>query len=109
MTIDTVHIIWEPSIVDAFCKPDDKFADPPPGLAEAFEQNTMTVGEFLLKHKGEHDMDNATARDLQDYLLAALRDPSLVGQYSIWHDTAVYQFGYEDDEAWRLAYMCVCC
>jgi RNA-dependent RNA polymerase len=109
MAIDTVHVIWEPSIVNAFRNPDDKFADPPPGLDEAFEKDTMTVDEFLTGRKGPHDMDIGMASDLRDYLLAALREPSLVGQYSVWHDTAVYRFGYESDEAWRLAYMYVYC
>lgn len=64
----------------------------------------MTVDDFLNKYK-----DQQMTGELQDYLLAAVKDSSLVGQYSNWHDTAVYMHGYEDDEAWRLAYMCVYC
>ena len=65
----------------------------------------MTVADYLEKHKDQHDIHDAV--DLQDYLLASLKDVSLVGQYSNWHDTAVYKYGYEHDEAWRLAYMWV--
>ncbi|KAF8517651.1 RNA dependent RNA polymerase-domain-containing protein [Gautieria morchelliformis] len=102
---DTAHVIWEPSIVKAFRNPDDKFADPPLGIDDAFERDTMTVDEFLEKHKAQHDMPVTVAESLQDYLLASLKDVSLVGQYSNWHDIAVYKYGYEHDEAWRLAYM----
>jgi RNA-dependent RNA polymerase len=65
----------------------------------------MTVSDFLEKHKG--DTPVTVTETLQDYLLASLKDVSLVGQYSNWHDIAVYRFGYEHDEAWRLAYMYV--
>ena len=63
----------------------------------------MTVADYLEKPKGLHDMYDAM--DLDDFLLAALK-VSLAGMYSNWHDTAVYEYGYEHDEAWRLAYMC---
>ncbi|KAF8581588.1 hypothetical protein K439DRAFT_1353522 [Ramaria rubella] len=101
---DTVHVIWEPTIVTAFRRPDDKFADPPPNLDNAFEKDTLTVEEFLKNHEEKHEA-LAMSDSLQDYLLAALKDVSLVGQYSNWHDVAVYKYGYEHEEAWRLAYM----
>lgn len=101
---DTAHTIWEPSIVTAFKNADDKFADPPPGLDNAFQKNTTTVEDFLKRHR-ESENDPAMIMERQKYLLASVKDVSLVGQYSNWHDVAVYKFGYEDDEAWRLAYM----
>lgn len=64
----------------------------------------MTVADYLEKHQDLHGIHDPLG--LQDYLLAAMKDASLVGQYSNWHDTAVYKYGYEHDEAWRLAYMC---
>jgi len=101
--LDTGHIIWEPTIVDAFVPPNPKFADPPPSVAKAFQKDTLTVKEYLA---GKRNKDGSEV-DLSEYLLAALKDVSLVGQYSNFHDVATYRFGYESDEAWRLAYMCV--
>ncbi|KIJ49639.1 hypothetical protein M422DRAFT_205121 [Sphaerobolus stellatus SS14] len=95
---DTGHIIWEPSVVESFKVPDSKFADPPEKFDEAFEQNTMTVAEFLKS-------DQNSTLGLSHYTLSALNDSSLIGQYFTFYEVAVYKFGYESSEAWRLAYM----
>ncbi|KAF8520442.1 RNA dependent RNA polymerase-domain-containing protein, partial [Hysterangium stoloniferum] len=100
---DCGHIIWEPLIVDAFHQPSAKFADPPQAVENAFEKNTLTVSQYLSDHR-EHITLSQMSR-LHDHLLAALKDVSLVGQYSNWHDVAVYKLGYDHDEAWRMAYM----
>lgn len=49
----------------------------------------------------------AKTREAQRYLLGAIRDTSVVGKYSIFHDNAIYSLGYTHPETIRLAYMSV--
>ena len=45
--------------------------------------------------------------ELQKYLLGQIRDTSIVGIYSGFHDVSTYKYGYSDERTWRLVYMCV--
>lgn len=96
-------MIWEPRIVREFKNADSKFADPPPEINDAFLKDTKTVEGFL--QDSDKFPSNQKCQELQEYLLATLKSSSLVGQYSGFHNIAVYRFGYMDKEAWRLAYM----
>lgn len=100
---DTAHVIWNPQIVNAFQNSDTKYADPPSSMDDAFQKDTTTVQGYLQDF--ENRPINRKMQEVQNFLLSSLRNASLVGQYSSFHDNAVYRFGYMHDEAWRLAYM----
>ena len=92
--------------MNAFTNADESFADPPDGLRSSFLQNTETVGELLLRFPPDKNPKEHLF-EVQEVLLNGIRNQSVVGNYSIMHDNAVYQFGYFSEQAKRLAYMCV--
>jgi hypothetical protein len=49
----------------------------------------------------------ARLHELQIYLLGQIRDTSIVGIYSGFHDVSTYKYGYADERTWRLVYMYV--
>jgi hypothetical protein len=103
---DTVLVIWQPELVEAFQNADEKYADPPKDMESRFFQKEVErVSTFLEKTAGLPEIEKI--HELQYHLLGALRNTSLVGRYSNYHNIAVYQKGYEDPETRRLATMCV--
>lgn len=97
-------MIWQPEIVAHFKNADPSFADPPADIEENFVKNTESVVEFL--HRAPPTRDSSIhVRELQRFLLGALKNQTVVGQYSKMHDVAVYTLGYAHPETKRLAYM----
>ena len=99
-----MKVIWQPEIVSKFENADPSYADPPPGLQDAFVKETETIETFMQRVPPDGN-PQLHVRELQKFLLGPLRDQSLVGIYSGFHDNAVYKHGYFHDEAKRLAYM----
>lgn len=103
---DRITAIWQPEIVNAFTNADDSFADPPLGIADSFQQNTETIGELLSRHPPDKN-PQGLLYELQSSLFNGMKNQSVVGLYSLMHDSAVYQYGFFSEEAKRLAYMYV--
>ena len=95
--------IWQPEIVDQFQNADPSFANPPSCLKDMLTKNTTTVREMREELRGKSETEQIW--ELQQFLLAPLKDPGLVGQYSNMHDYCVYVNGYRHPESIRLAYM----
>ena len=101
---DRVHCIWEPSIVEPFQNADPKHADPPPNLSELFDVKNETVKEFL-ERVPLTSSTSYQVQELQQVIMAPLRDLFVVGTYSTMHDNAIYSLGYTHRETTLLAWM----
>jgi RNA-dependent RNA polymerase len=97
-------------VVDAFKEPPLHYSWPPPDIKEKyFERDKEDVVTFLARVARVAplpvDDDVKKVHKLQEYLLGAVRDTSVVGKYSNFHGTATYTLGYTHPETIRLAYM----
>ena len=96
--LDTATVIVEPELVNAF--ENHALVDPPNKLLEAnFEREIEKVSEFLVNCSSK-----SREREVFKRLLLGLSDTK-VGQYSNFHENAVYHLGYNHPETVRLAYM----
>ncbi|KAG6844808.1 hypothetical protein H0H87_003474 [Tephrocybe sp. NHM501043] len=100
---DTAVVIWTPEIVRQFKNADEKYSNEPDGLGVCFTSvENESVSEFLARTSELCDVEKVYA--MQTYLLGALRDPSIVGNYSAMYDNAVYEYGYSHPRTIKLAY-----
>nr|GAT59926.1 predicted protein [Mycena chlorophos] len=100
---DVALVIWEPSLVSDFKNAPNHYSEEPAAIGNAFSPKNETVAQFLERTK---DMTaDQVLREQQAYLLSAIRDVAIVGQYSTWHLNAIYTLGYRHEETIRLAYM----
>ena len=100
---DLGWVTWDPEIVDPFIPADLNHADEPPVVAEGFSTVNESVSDFLARMRSQPD--SANVRAMQQVLLANIRDDSVVGMYSNFHENAIYHLGHDDPETVRLAYM----
>ncbi|KAJ7608165.1 RNA dependent RNA polymerase-domain-containing protein [Roridomyces roridus] len=99
---DTVFFTWFPPFLEHF--QNRPFTDPPDNLMETyFQQDVKTVDQV-----GSELQNIASPVDrqiaFQDHLLAGLRE-SQVGQYSWFHDIAIWRHGYSHPQAILMAYI----
>ena len=100
-----MEVFWDPEMVNAFNVPDPrKFAIEPNSVGECLLKNTESVDEYLARVPPSSPVEFQIT-SLQRYLLATLRDKSLVGQYSSWWENSTYHNGYDHDDTVFLAYM----
>lgn len=100
---DKAKLIWQPELVQDFVNANPSFADPPLNLDSKFEIENKQVHEFLAEIEGCSE-DNKI-NEVQKYLLGTLKDFTLVGKYSNFHEVSVYTNGYKSKETKLLAYM----
>lgn len=99
-----MEVFWDPKIVEHFCTPDPRqFAVEPPRVKECLLKSAETVNAFCTRLPDPSD--DYLTYSLQKYLLGALQDKSLVGQYSTWWENSTYHNGYDHDDTIFLAYM----
>ena len=99
-------VIFQPEVVEAFKEPPLDGSKPPPDFDEKyFKRDNEQVVEFLNRVSPLDDA--AEIYELQEHLLTAVRDTSVVGKYSKFHDNAIYTLGYTHPETIRLAHMYV--
>ncbi|KAJ7498829.1 RNA dependent RNA polymerase-domain-containing protein [Mycena latifolia] len=96
-------VIWQPELVDPFVNAPLHFSEEPPEVADSFKPQNETVMEFL--ERTASSTPGRQLREMQHYLLSAIRDLAVVGKYSNWHLNATYSLGYRHPETIRLAYM----
>ncbi|TBU26167.1 RNA dependent RNA polymerase-domain-containing protein [Dichomitus squalens] len=102
---DTMEVFWDPDIVNAFHIPDPRvFAVEPPMVRACLQKNTAMVTEYLSQIPSTAS-EEFKIYSLQKYLLGALQDKSLVGQYSTWWENSTYANGYNHRDTIFLAYM----
>ena len=91
-------------MVEAFKKPQpDKSKQPENFVDKYFTSDKEDVATFSAQVAFWDDA--AKISKLQEYLLGAVRDISVVGKYSNFHGAATYTLGYDNPETIRLAYM----
>lgn len=96
-------VIFQPEVVEAFKESPLHYSEPPPDIKSYFKRENEEVSTFLVRVA---PLDEAfKIHKLQEYLLGSIRDTSVVGKYSIFHETAIYTLGYTHPETIRLAYM----
>ncbi|KAJ7129577.1 RNA dependent RNA polymerase-domain-containing protein [Mycena epipterygia] len=100
---DKALVIWQPELVDPFINAPLEYSEEPSSVAACFEPKNETVGDFL--ERTRFQSPEQQLRDMQHYLLSAIRDMAVVGKYSNWHINATYTLGYTHSETIRLAYM----
>ncbi|RXW24663.1 hypothetical protein EST38_g1142 [Candolleomyces aberdarensis] len=100
---DKAMAIWQPELVQPFRNAPAEFADPPEDMEQFFEKEVEHVSKFLNRTSTLSEIERI--HELQHYLLGAIRNTSVVGKYSKFHDYAIYMNGYTDDSTRRLAFM----
>ena len=96
-------VIFQPEVVEAFKEPPQHYSETPPDIENYFKHDKDNVKTFLARVAPLDDY--AKIYELQEYLLGAVRDTSVVGKYSNFHVAATYTLGYTHPETIRLAYM----
>ena len=96
-------VIFQPEVVEAFKESPLHYSEPPPDIKSYFKRENEEVVAFLARVASLDD--TSKIHKLQEYLLGAIRDTSVVGKYSNFHETATYTLGYTHKETIRLAYM----
>jgi hypothetical protein len=94
---------WDPEIVGPFKPADLKHADEPRSVAPGFSAVNESVSDFLARTGSQPG--SAKLREVQSILLANIRDSSVVGMYSNFHENAIYHLGLDHPDTVRLAYM----
>ncbi|KIK70157.1 hypothetical protein GYMLUDRAFT_34630 [Collybiopsis luxurians FD-317 M1] len=100
---DRGMVIWDPDFVEPFINADEKYSKAPARIDQCFSIDKLTVGQFHSQIRAGR-MEVTPESELQEYLLGALRDPSAVGEYSRFHENAIYKFGYGHWRTINLAY-----
>ncbi|PCH44937.1 hypothetical protein WOLCODRAFT_56552, partial [Wolfiporia cocos MD-104 SS10] len=102
---DTMEVFWDPRIVKHFKSADPSFLSEPEEVASCLVKDKKTVSDFLAEHEAPLVTTATLIFKLQDYLLAAIRDVTMVGTYSTWWENSIYKHGYRDPRTVFLAYM----
>lgn len=95
--------IWQPELVAPFKNASLEHSVPPSNIKSYFARENEEVQAF--QNKTANISVNNKIRQFQHYLLGAVRDTSIVGKYSTFHEIAIYTLGYAHPETIRLAYM----
>lgn len=93
----------QPELVIPFINAPLHFSEPPSNMQKYFVRENEAVPAFL--ERTSVLSDDAKIHERQQYLLGAIRDTSVVGKYSNFHEAAIYTLGYTHPETIRLAYM----
>ena len=98
-------VYWDPVIVTPFQNANARLGNPPSDdfQKENFMVENISVPDFQKHIAGLPEVKRI--REYQEHLLAAIRDTSIVGKYSNFHDNCVYRKGYAHPESLRLAHM----
>ena len=95
--------IYQPEVVQPFQNAPSHLADPPADIEKNFLRKNEDVSAFLARTAVLSVEEQI--RERQYYLLGAVRDTSVYGSYSNFHEIATYQLGYRHRETLRLAHM----
>ncbi|KAL4244292.1 RNA-dependent RNA polymerase [Abortiporus biennis] len=101
---DTMQAFWSPKFVAKFKSAPSSFADRPADLDKYLSKNNERAADFLQRAPQDGN-PSKFIYELQDFLLASLRNSAMVGKYSVMWEKSVYQNGYRTEETKRLAYL----
>ncbi|KII92616.1 hypothetical protein PLICRDRAFT_104301 [Plicaturopsis crispa FD-325 SS-3] len=100
---DPGNIISDPRIVEHFTNAPLHFSVEPECVSQSFSRSTDSV--TALRQRIFLSPVDIQTQELQKVLLGPVDDLPLVGQYSDYHEKAVYRLGSRHPEAIRLGYM----
>ncbi|CAA7259841.1 unnamed protein product [Cyclocybe aegerita] len=95
--------IYQPELVNLFKNADERFSNPPKDIEKYFKPHNEQVVAFQERTAALPVEEQI--RELQKFLLSTVRDTTIVGKYSNYHEMALYTLGYCHKETIRLAYM----
>ncbi|KIM46105.1 hypothetical protein M413DRAFT_16853 [Hebeloma cylindrosporum] len=95
--------IWQPELVEAFNNAPLHFSEPPADIKKYFARENEEVATFQKKIATISEENKI--HQLQKWLLGAVRDTTVVGKYSTFHEISTYLYGYDHPDTIRLAYM----
>ena len=95
--------IWQPEVVEAFTNAPLHFSEPPADIKKYFARENEEVAAF--QEKIAMISEDNKIHQVQRWLLGAVRDTTLVGKYSGFHEIATYMYGYDHPDTIRMAYM----
>lgn len=90
-------------IISSFQPADLKFSHEPHNVADAFSKVNEKVPVFKERISPLHEDEKL--KEIQRYLLGAIRNTSIIGTYSTFHDNATYHFGYDHKNTIYLVYV----
>ena len=96
-------IFYDYQIVNSYRPADLQFSLEPKEVADAFSKVNEKVLVFLERIYSQKEAEKL--KELQKYLLGAIRDSSIIGTYSTFHDNATYRFGYDHKNTIYLVYV----
>ena len=99
---DRALAIWQRAIVESFRDADLAYSNPPESIKAWFDDDPLRMDEFLMDMEGSSESEMVLA--LQKVLLGAMRDTSLVGKYSMLHESAVYSLGLDHNRTMELGW-----
>lgn len=100
---DKCLVIFQPELVEPFKNAPVEFSEEPKGIHENFIKENENVSDFLERTSTMTPVEKMYA--YQDVVLSPLRDTSVVGQYSTFHEHALYTLGLRHPETIRLAFL----
>lgn len=100
---DRDTIFYDYQIVSSFATADHKFSYEPKEVANAFSKVNEKVTEF--QERISSLREDEKLKENQRYLLGAIRNTSIIGTYSTYHDNATYRFGYDSTNTIYLVYV----
>ncbi|KAH9482728.1 putative RNA-dependent RNA polymerase SHL2 [Psilocybe cubensis] len=100
---DKGTFIYQPELVEPFKNASLRYSEPPKNINKYFVAENMEVTTFQEQTSGLDDTEKI--RRFQEYLLGSVRNMSVVGKYSTFHDISTYTQGYSHPDTIRLAYM----
>ncbi|KAG8896545.1 hypothetical protein FRC00_005752 [Tulasnella sp. 408] len=100
---DTVCMIAEPRLVDAFRNSSLRFADPPDGFEEHREEAVLRGSEVLTIVSPMNEAESI--RELQMILLDDVTREDRCGLYSNMSDIATFVYGLDSDKTHYLSHM----
>ena len=100
--LDEIIAIYNQALVSLF--KNQQFTSAPPGfIEENFTRDVETVEQFCNRVS---TLPSRQAHEAFQEVLVANLSESRVGLYSMMHEKACIRYGYDSDDAIRLAYMC---
>lgn len=100
---DRDTIFYDHRIIDSFKPASLEFSEEPKEVANAFSKVNEKVPVFLERISSQKEVEKL--KELQRYLLGAIRNTSIIGTYSTFHDNATYHFGYDHKNTIYLVYV----
>jgi hypothetical protein len=103
--IDIGTLIYNPKMVQLFDPSEVE------GVPEGFMEYAFSRSEQKAKHHHDQLSSNQNLQSSEERekhyitIFSQFLAHSMVGKYTVWHDKAIYQYGYNTSHSWELQTM----